>query len=653
MAKESAPVIQQSFEQISSSILSCVDIEGLHRLFDLIPSIRDMFPILAPMIGQQRSDSPTDNVGAGRNRLRHLFNVLVMSICGGGYPLAIALDDLQWADNIALEIVEAFVTTTNTQITNVQFNGGLLLLGSYRDNEVDSDALLLKQINLMEQTKGRIRVTKISVKEMSDGDVNALLSSKLCLPMRYTHQLALVVHKKTRGHPFHVRQFLESIISNNMLRFSVKKRRWIWDEDVIDLQMISEGVAELLTRKLVNLSENVLLTLKIASCFGYQVNDLTMKLLNDEDGFSFDLIEALNSAVREGLMEKALYQYCFAHDILKESVYNLIPVYGRKQLHQKIGMILMNCAEQNPSVSSLAVDQMNMYSDDKLNFEQRSNFVQISLEAGKQSMASSSFSQARDYFEAAISLLNEDHWTSQYTLSLELYELSIAVGFAGGDIDTSEVLSRLKQILSNATSYEDTLNASAFLAKLLASSGQYTEAIEQCVNVLANHLGETFPTDIQPSDTLELLDSTLLQVQGMTNEQFAMLPQMTDTVKLNAMRFLTLLCSYTHVSKPSMLPIVSTRMLQLTLQYGLSDDTVVGLAMTGLSLITFLENIQQGYLLTKISSFLIEKSSNKHGLRAKLGAIYQSRFYIEPFQAVRETYIDVYKSCMMAGDVER
>ena len=154
-------------------------------------------------------------------------------------------------------------------------------------------------------------------------------------------------------------------------------------------------------------------------------------------------------------MEKALCQYCFAHDILKESVYNLIPVYGRKQLHQKIGMILMNCAEQNPSVSSLAVGQMNMYSDDNLNFEQRSNFVQISLEAGKQSMASSSFSQAQDYFEAAISLLNEDHWTSQYTLSLELYELSIAVGFAGGDIDTSEVLSRLKQILSNATSYED------------------------------------------------------------------------------------------------------------------------------------------------------------------------------------------------------
>lgn len=389
------------------------------------------------------------------------------SICCGGCPLVIIVDDLQWADDFALEMVEAFTSSLSTTVTcNVQCSGGLLMLGSYRDNEVDPDGFLKKLIARMSQAKGNLRVAELPVKELLESDINSMLSSKLCLPMRYTRHLAKLVHKKTRGNPYHIEEFLVSVISNNMLRFAVKERRWIWDDEVIDLQMISEGVAELLARKLHQLPKDILQTLKICSCLGSQVNRSTIRRL-DSGNLPFSLLESLDAAVNEGLMERAFHLYRFVHDILKESVYNLIP--GRSSTLKIFPKLLAL-----PSIRS-------MYAKITLISAWRNDHYLHSsiLNEGKKSTAMSSFAQARDYVEAGISFLSESNWTNQYMLSLELFELSVEICFMDGN--TSSVLSRLNQILTNATSFEDTLNATSFLMNLLAASGKYEDTIAQCI----------------------------------------------------------------------------------------------------------------------------------------------------------------------------
>ncbi len=577
------------------------------------------------------------------------------SICCGGRPLVIIVDDLQWADDFALEMVEAFTSSLSTTVmSNVQCSGGLLMLGSYRDNEVDPDGFLKKLIPRMSQAKGNLRVAELPVKELLESDINSMLSSKLCLPMRYTRHLAKLVHKKTRGNPYHIEEFLVSVISNNMLRFSVKERRWTWDDEVIDLQMISEGVAELLARKLRQLPKDILQTLKICSCLGSQVNRSTIRRL-DSGNLPFSLLESLDAAVNEGLMEKAFHLYRFVHDILKESVYNLIPESGRMNLHKKLGLTLIKYSEDISEVASIAVDQINVCKDHvDLSMEERSLFAQLNLNEGKKSTAMSSFAQARDYVEAGISFLSESNWTNQYMLSLELFELSVEICFMDGN--TSSVLSRLNQILSNATSFEDTLNARSFLMNLLAASGKYEDAIAQCIGVLSN-LGEVFPSDISSDDGMKVIENSRALLRGITKDQFMLLPKMTNPLKLKTMKFLALLCSYSHVSRTSLIPLVSYRMVELTLHFGFTDDSVVGIAMLGYSFTTATNDIREGYRITKIATLIIEEESsiNEHTLRAKLARfpLGQGRYCVEPFQSNRLYYIDMYKSCMATGDVER
>ena len=314
-------LLQQSLQLITQSIIETIGNEGFNQLCELIPKLHNVFSHpgtraernnsmhqddLIAELAAQANDAASSKKGSGRNRLLYLFQVLVESLCCGGLPLTIVLDDLHWADDIALEMLSHLVDMLRNS-TDKSFHGGLLLLGSFRDNEVEKDGSLMRQIEIMGQ--GSANVIVLSIKDLSEKDISNMLSFKLCLPTRLTRPLAEIVHRKTRGNPYYVKQFLESIISNTLLQFSVKERRWIWDEDVIDLQMISDGVANLLTQKLERLSPNVLITLKVCCCLGFQVEESAIAMLNSDD-FPFNLTEGLDSAVKEGLMEKAVSCGC-------------------------------------------------------------------------------------------------------------------------------------------------------------------------------------------------------------------------------------------------------------------------------------------------------------------------------------------------------
>ena len=69
-------------------------------------------------------------------------------------------------------------------------------------------------------------------------------------------------------------------MQRNLVTFSVKDRRFVWDENSIELQMIPEGVVELLTKMLKQLPDDVIQALKVrsSSCQDVRRYDLTILL---------------------------------------------------------------------------------------------------------------------------------------------------------------------------------------------------------------------------------------------------------------------------------------------------------------------------------------------------------------------------------------
>ncbi|KAL7535348.1 hypothetical protein ACHAXR_006436, partial [Thalassiosira sp. AJA248-18] len=345
------PSMQDMFDRISQLIISSVDNDGFCHLCQLLPSFSQLFPMASQYAHQRNTQigsvagqddllagfmkqtsqvtnaSSAGNIGSGRNRLIHLLHTVIKAVCAGGHPVLVCAEDLQWADAFTIDVIGDYIIQTAGYYSSVfssdKNSCGMMLLGSFRDDEVPEEGFLMDKIKLLEETQGSINVTRLFIGELTEQDINGMLSFKFCLLMRHTQELAQLVYLKTRGHPLFFVAFLRSMIRGNIISFSVKARRWTWDDTAIDLQMISEGVAEFLTKKLKRLPNDVIETLKVASCFG-QVNMSIIQLL-DSGQFVPNMLGALDLAVTEGIVEKAGPIFAFSHDMLQESTYNLIP----------------------------------------------------------------------------------------------------------------------------------------------------------------------------------------------------------------------------------------------------------------------------------------------------------------------------------------
>jgi predicted ATPase len=187
-------------------------------------------------------------------------------------------------------------------------------------------------------------------------------------------------------------------------------------------------------------------------------------------------------------------------------------------------------------------------------------------------------SSARSYIDAGIKLLDSNNWETQYRLSLSLFEMSASVSCITGD--TATMYSCLQKVMDNARTIDDTLVASSLLAKLLVYNHQFDDARKNCRDILV-HLGEEVPADVSLSQALDELSSAQTVLRNMTPGQIEALPPMSDRRKLDAMKFLNMLCNASHLSKPLLLPVLSCRMINLTLRHGFCEDSIVGIATAG------------------------------------------------------------------------
>ncbi|KAL7550568.1 hypothetical protein ACHAWF_013807 [Thalassiosira exigua] len=675
---------QDVCDHFCRSLVSSVDGESFCQLCELLPSLCELFPASKNYVDGKRrarrrssfegggdhvADMLTSGaVGAASNRLRHLFQILFRAVLVDGSPTTLVLDDIQWSDAFTRDVVGDLVEVASgsgaplpQRQAGVNERGppspadrqrALLLVGTYRDNEVD-EGFLAEWARCMEQSSRNVRVTTVHVGELREGEVNALLSSKFCLPPRHTKELAQLVHQKSRGHPLYVIEFLRSIIQRNLLHYSVKSRRWMWDAVAVDLEMITDGVVDLLMRKLRCLPHDVVEALKIMSCMG-QLKDSILELL-DLSQFVPDLVKALSRAAAEGIVERAGPLYAFAHDALQESTYCLILPDERNALRRRIGKSLAQDPEvaSNPELCALAVDQINACDDPSgaLDSVERSLFAQLNLAAGQHAIDQSSYEQARGYFDGGISLLVADPWAKQYDLCLKLHEMSAVVAFMYGKIEA--VSSRLDAVLSKARTPDDALNARVLRARFLASQEKHNDATNELLALLSR-MGEDFPRDNWcQGHVTSVIEATLLSLRHVRKETILDLPAMTNVRKCHAMKLMGLLITIGTFISPMLTPLLCCRMVKLTFEYGFCEDTISGLAAVSHALMHYSNDVQLASRIARIAESLISGHFNEHSLRARFTFMTATvKVFVEPWQMTVEHCLNGYLSSKIVGDVD-
>jgi serine/threonine protein kinase len=115
--------------------------------------IADLIPELELIIGEQ---PPVPEVPPqdAQGRFRMVFRRFISVFARREHPLALFLDDLQWLDGSTLDLLEDLLTRTDLQ--------NLMLVGAYRDNEVNPSHPLVLKLEEIRRAGGRVEEISLS-----------------------------------------------------------------------------------------------------------------------------------------------------------------------------------------------------------------------------------------------------------------------------------------------------------------------------------------------------------------------------------------------------------------------------------------------------------------------------------------------------------
>jgi predicted ATPase len=153
--------------------------------------IIDLVPQLKLIVGEQPPVPELPPRDAQR-RFQLVFRRFLAVFARPEHPLALFLDDLQWLDLATLDLLEDLLTQPDVQ--------HLMLIGAYRDNEVNSAHPLIRKLEAIR--KAGAVVHEIILAPLAREDLGRLIGDTLHREPERVTALAELIHEKTTGNPF-------------------------------------------------------------------------------------------------------------------------------------------------------------------------------------------------------------------------------------------------------------------------------------------------------------------------------------------------------------------------------------------------------------------------------------------------------------------
>src|SRR4030081_1558209 len=198
--------------------------------------LTDLIPDLARLIGPQPTVAVLSPVDA-ELRFQTVFQSFVGVFARAEHPLVIFVDDLQWLDPATLTLIEYLLIHPDTR--------HLLLIGAYRDNEVDLAHPLILKLEALRRAGAR--VDQIVLGPLSVVDINQLLCDTLRRTPDEMRPFAELVHRRSGGgSAFFAGQVLTSLADAPLHECHAHSRSWTWDLDAIVDKRFSDNPVALM-----------------------------------------------------------------------------------------------------------------------------------------------------------------------------------------------------------------------------------------------------------------------------------------------------------------------------------------------------------------------------------------------------------------------
>jgi DNA-binding SARP family transcriptional activator/tetratricopeptide (TPR) repeat protein len=227
-------------------------------------------------------------------------------------PIVVILDDLHWADQSSLRLLEFAVGALT--------DAPILLAGTFRDSEARTPPLA-SSLAMLARTPDleRLALTGLSPEEVG-AYVAAVVGDEA------DPRLADSLHDRTAGNPFFVGELVRLLRHEGMLG------------DAHVAPTVPEGVRDVIRTRLARLPEEALPVLTAGAVAGREFDvALVAHVCNIDEDRALDLVEA---AWMTGIVDEAhdgLGHFRFSHELVRETLCEDLTALRRIRLHRRIG----------------------------------------------------------------------------------------------------------------------------------------------------------------------------------------------------------------------------------------------------------------------------------------------------------------------------
>ncbi|MBE9101861.1 ATP-binding sensor histidine kinase [Vacuolonema iberomarrocanum] len=638
----------ESLAQWKAQILEAVGENG-QILIEVIPELEHI-------IGQQ-PPVPELSGSATQNRFNLLFQTFIEVFTTPKHPLVIFLDDLQWADAASLQLVELLMDG----------RGYLLLLGTYRDNEVSPAHPLILTVEKLK--KAQAIVNTITLAPLRLEDTTRLVADTLICSLELARPLAKLIDRKTQGNPFFITQFLKALHSEGYITFNTPLGYWECDIAQIAVLSLTDNAVTFMAQQLQKLPSDTQEILKLAACIGNQFDLATVAIVSEQS--LTDTAAALWRALQEGLIlplsqSYKLFQdiehvetediinprYRFLHDRVQQAAYSLIADDHKSVMHWHIGNLLWQgwSAQQENKIFDL-VNQLNLGQSVISQPEQKQQLAQLNLQAAQKAKLSAAYKSAQTYCETGIALLPKEAWETSYDLMYALHYHASEAAYLSSQFDQAENLYNVALQHARTPLEQAALYRVQMTQYQLQGRNAEAIAIQRKSTQLLGWSMPTGPNEIQNS-----LDAEITTVNQFLEQQTAAsileLPKMTDANTEELLRILQILFYAAWLDGQLTLAFLAlAKMTTLSLQHGNSEMSPFGYVGYGIVANAILNDTTQGYQFGSMAVQLCEQFNNAD-VRGMTNFLFAADVHSwkRPLREVDQYYENAYKYSMDAGN---
>lgn len=617
--------IIQAFQGLIQQLLSETE-EKIEKTKELILKelgvnaqvIVDVIPEIELIIGKQPPVAQLD-FQQTEKRFNFVLTKFIEFFLKPEHPLVLFLDDLQWIDPSSLKFLQSFICDSEHK--------HLLIIGSYRDNEVGRDHPLSYTLKNIEQAGKTYEL--VELKPLSLESINQLISDTFNNTLQETRSLADIVYQKTDGNPFFSIQFLKMLYKEGILDFNSKLQQWVANLEAIKNLQVTDNVAELMGQRIQSLPSETQNLLKIGSAIG---NIFDLQTLVTVSGYSFNEANAylwhaleeelilLKHQFNDGNADPSkldhAFLYTFQHDRIQQAAYRLIPKDNLNVMHVQIGQALLKQTPPNQRKDEIItiVNQLNYGVGLLQSTEEKNDLAALNFEAGEKAKAANAHLGAIQYFKTGIELLGREGWQNKYQLQFNLHEsLSISYHLSN---QLQEAESTVKILFENVKSSSEKFKLYILKIKFHLEINDLPtvyNAFEDALKLANFDLNLDSNSETIFSD----IHATLDRLKSVHLNELKPSPSLDENIR-NLSSLFTIMALPTYCCNGSLFLLLASKFINLPLTHGISKENILSFVLFGMALAS--ETMQHYEEGVAFGQFAIDEIGKMHNIYLSLNA---------------------------------